>query len=166
VAAPRWRSRIRRRLRPGKLPGSWRARTAARPIARTICGIHPGIFAVDLSAAGGYTTELLARTIGPSGTVYGQSRPRDPDKPPTAPAASEGNSHPNVVPAVAPAGGPRPSPVALADREGKLRAAAIPAAPIVAVVRPFEDPIPPELAAEHVDLVTLMFNYRNSQAPP
>jgi len=124
-------------------------------------GIHPGIFAVDLSAAGGYTTELLARTIGPSGTVYGQSRPRDPDKPPTAPAASEGNSHPNVVPAVAPAGGPRPSPVALADREGKLRAAAIPAAPIVAVIRPFEDPIPPELAAEHVDLVTLMFNYHD-----
>src|SRR5271154_1907981 len=60
-------------------------------------GIHPGIVAVDLSAAGGYTTELLARTIGPSGAVYGQSRPRDPEKPPTAPAASEGNSHPNVV---------------------------------------------------------------------
>lgn len=55
-------------------------------------GIRPGIVAVDLSAAGGYTTELLARTIGPSGTVYGQSRPRDPDKPPTAPAASEGTA--------------------------------------------------------------------------
>src|SRR5580704_14404720 len=80
-------------------------------------GIRPGIVAVDLSAAGGYTTELLARTVGPSGTVYGQSRPRDPDKPPAAPAASEGNSHPNVVSAVAPAAGPRPSPVVLADRE-------------------------------------------------
>jgi predicted methyltransferase len=128
-------------------------------------GIRPGIVAVDLSAAGGYTTELLARTVGPSGTVYGQSRPRDPDKPPTAPAAPEGNSHPNVVPpgvpAAPPAGGPRPSPVALADREGKLRAAATPAAPIVAVIRPFEDPIPPDLAAGHVDLVTLMFNYHD-----
>jgi predicted methyltransferase len=124
-------------------------------------GIRPGIVAVDLSAAGGYTTELLARTIGPSGTVYGQSRPRDPDKPPTAPAASEGNSHPNVVAAAAPAGGPRLSPVALADREEKLRAAAIPAAPIIAVVRPFEDPMPPELATERVDLVTLMFNYHD-----
>ncbi|MEA2729323.1 MAG: hypothetical protein QOF70_3798 [Acetobacteraceae bacterium] len=128
-------------------------------------GIHTGIVAVDLSAAGGYTTELLARTIGPSGTVYGQSRRRDPDKPPLAPAASEGNSHPNIAPAlpppVAPAGGPRPSPVALADREAKLRAAAIPAAPIVAVIRPFEDPIPPELAADRVDLVTLMFNYHD-----
>jgi predicted methyltransferase len=124
-------------------------------------GIHTGIVAVDLSAAGGYTTELLARTIGPSGTVYGQSRPRDPEKPPSPPAASEGNSHPNISPVVASAGGPRPSPVALADREGKLRAAAIPAAPIVAVIRPFEDPIPPELAADHVDLVTLMFNYHD-----
>jgi hypothetical protein len=36
-------------------------------------GIRPGIVALDLSAAGGYTTELLARAIGPSGTVYGQS---------------------------------------------------------------------------------------------
>jgi len=123
-------------------------------------GIRPGIVAVDLSAAGGYTTELLARTIGPSGTVYGQSRPRDPDKPSTAPAASEGNSHPNVVATVAPSG-PRPSPVALADREAKLQAAAIPAAPITAVIRPFEDPFPPELAVDHVDLVTLMFNYHD-----
>jgi predicted methyltransferase len=124
-------------------------------------GIRPGIVAVDLSAAGGYTTELLARTIGPSGSVYGQSRPRDPDKPPPAPAASEGNSHPNVAPPVTPAAGPRPSPVALADREAKLKAASTAAAPIVAVIRPFEDPMPPELAADHVDLVTLMFNYHD-----
>jgi predicted methyltransferase len=46
-------------------------------------GIRPGIVAVDLSAAGGYTTELLARAIGPSGKVYGQSRPRDPNRVPT-----------------------------------------------------------------------------------
>src|SRR6201993_5252424 len=38
-------------------------------------GIRPGIVALDLSAAGVYTTELLARAIGPSGTVYGRSRP-------------------------------------------------------------------------------------------
>jgi predicted methyltransferase len=124
-------------------------------------GIRPGIVAVDLSAAGGYTTELLARTIGPSGTVYGQSRPRDPDKPPPSPATSEGNSHPNVVASVAAPSGPRPSPVALANREEKLRAAAVPAAPITAVIRPFEDPMPPELAVDHVDLVTLMFNYHD-----
>jgi predicted methyltransferase len=124
-------------------------------------GIHPGIVAVDLSAAGGYTTELLARSIGPSGTVYGQSRPRDPDKPPSTPAASEGNSRPNINSAVVPAGGPRPSPVALADREQRLRAAGIPAAPIVPVIRPFEDPIPSELATDSLDLVTFMFNYHD-----
>jgi hypothetical protein len=50
-------------------------------------GIRPGITALDLSAAGGYTTELLARAIGPSGIVYGQSRPRDPNRAPTPPAA-------------------------------------------------------------------------------
>src|SRR5256885_10410837 len=46
-------------------------------------GIRPGIVALDLSAAGGYTTELLARSIGPTGKVYGQSRPRDSNPPPT-----------------------------------------------------------------------------------
>src|ERR1700721_4272837 len=30
-------------------------------------GIRPGMAAVDLGAGGGYTTELLARAIGPSG---------------------------------------------------------------------------------------------------
>ena len=55
-------------------------------------GIRPGIVALDLSAAGGYTTELLARAIGPSGTVYGQSRPSG--QTPAPPPAPEGNSKP------------------------------------------------------------------------
>src|SRR5271169_6934257 len=78
-------------------------------------GIRPGIVALDLSAAGGYTTELLARSIGPTGKVYGQSRPRT-GPPPTPPKAPEGNSHPSTTPAAAPpppSGPPRPSPVAL-----------------------------------------------------
>lgn len=127
-------------------------------------GIRPGITALDLSAAGGYTTELLARSIGPSGSVYGQSRPR-PDQPATPPPAPEGNSHPNVTPAPSaaapPAGGPRPSPVALAERNAKLKSDGVKAAPITAVVRPFEDPVPTELAAGKLDLVTLMFNYHD-----
>jgi len=129
-------------------------------------GIRPGITALDLSAAGGYTTELLARAIGPSGIVYGQSRPRDPSRPPTPPAAPEGNSHPTAASGTAPAatppppaGAPRPSPDALAGRDSALRKAEIKAAPITAVVRPFEDPVPPELAP--FDLVTLMFNYHD-----
>ena len=36
-------------------------------------GIVPGMVAVDLSAGGGYTTELIARAVGPTGRVYGQS---------------------------------------------------------------------------------------------
>ncbi|MBV8188321.1 MAG: class I SAM-dependent methyltransferase [Alphaproteobacteria bacterium] len=126
--------------------------------------IHPGVTALDLSAAGGYTTELLARAIGPSGSVYGQSRPRDPNRVATPPAAPEGNSHPTATPQPQPAaaaGAPRPSPVALAERNSTLKSAGVKAAPITAVVRPFEDPVPTELASGGLDLVTLMFNYHD-----
>src|SRR6478672_11323797 len=126
-------------------------------------GIRPGIVAVDLSAGGGYTTELLARAIGPSGKVYGQSRPRDPNRAPTPPVTPEGNSNPITPPSAAPAAPastPRPSPVALAERENNLRSNGVQAAPIVAISRPFEDPIPSELV-ERVDLATLMFNYHD-----
>jgi predicted methyltransferase len=124
-------------------------------------GIRPGIVAIDLSAAGGYTTELLARSIGPNGKVFGQSRPRNPSQAP--PAQREGESHPGLAPAAPAAApsGPRPSPEALAARESNLRGAGVAAAPIIAVVRPFEDPIPPEIAPASVDLVTLMFNYHD-----
>ena len=124
--------------------------------------ITPGITAFDLSAGGGYTTELLARSIGPTGKVYGQSRPR-PTAPPPRPANPEGNSNPTVKPAAAPppVGPPRPSPEALADRSSRLTANNVAAAPIVAVVRPFEDPVPAELADGKLDLVTLMFNYHD-----
>lgn len=131
-------------------------------------GIVPGITALDLSAGGGYTTELLARSIGPTGAVYGQSRPRNPDQPAARPAAPEGNPNPTAAtgapPAAAPAAAPaapRPSPVALADRSDKLKAAGVQAAQITALVRPFEDPVPPELANGRFDLVTLMFNYHD-----
>src|SRR4051794_7585042 len=71
-------------------------------------GIRPGIVALDLSAAGGYTTELLARAIGPSGTVYGQSRP--PGQTAAPPPAPEGNSNPSATPSTAsPAPARRPS---------------------------------------------------------
>lgn len=129
----------------------------------TFIGIRPGITALDLSAAGGYTTELLARAIGPDGTVYGQSRPRNPNQPVTPPPAPEGNSNP-TIPSPAPppaAAGPRPSPVALAERSAAMKNAGIKAAPITALVRPFEDPLPPELATDRFDLVTLMFNYHD-----
>jgi predicted methyltransferase len=125
-------------------------------------GIRPGITALDLSAAGGYTTELLARAIGPSGAVYGQSQPRDPSRAP--PAAPEGNSNPTATPPPTPQAArpaPRPSPEALAARDASLKSAGAQAASIVAVARPFADPVPLELANARLDLVTLMFNYHD-----
>ena len=124
--------------------------------------IKPGITALDISSGGGYTTELLARAIGPTGKVYGQSRPR-PAAPPSKPANPEGNSNPTVKaePAPPPAAAPRPLAEVLAGREERMKAANVAAAPIVAVVQPFEDPIPAEVADGKLDLVTLMFNYHD-----
>ena len=39
----------------------------------TFFGIAPGMKVAELAAGGGYTAELLARTVGPTGTVYGQN---------------------------------------------------------------------------------------------
>ena len=117
-------------------------------------GVRPGMVALDLSAAGGYTTELIARATGPTGRVYGQSPPRPPASRPAQPEGATGPA-PMGAPAAAPAG-PRPSPVALAERAKNPNASNI-----VAVVRPFEDPVPPELASNGLDLVTLVFNYHD-----
>ncbi len=38
-------------------------------------GIEPGMRVAELAAGGGYTTELLARAVGPQGIVYGQNTP-------------------------------------------------------------------------------------------
>ena len=124
-------------------------------------GVRPGMVALDLSAAGGYTTELLARAIGPTGKVFGQSRPRPAGQASPAPAAPEGNANPLSTPAATPAtppAAPHPSPVGLADRDKALQGKA---APIVAVVQPFEEPVPADVADAKLDLVTLMFNYHD-----
>jgi predicted methyltransferase len=86
-------------------------------------GVRPGMTALDVSAGGGYTTELLARTVGPGGKVYAQS--------------------------------PKPSP-RLLDR---LKLPAL--ANVVVISRKFDDPVPPEVAQNALDLVTLMFNYHD-----
>ena len=63
-------------------------------------GVRPGMVALDLSAGGGYTTELLARAVGPAGRVYGQSAPRDPVNPPRPPAAADQCDRSSVRPAI------------------------------------------------------------------
>ena len=121
-------------------------------------GLRPGMVALDVSAGGGYTSELLARGIGPAGRVYGQSQPRDPSRATPTPAAPEGGAAP---PPAAPAAPPRTSAMALAARQERLQAAGVAAAPIVAVAQRFDDPVPAALADGQLDLVTLMFNYHD-----
>jgi predicted methyltransferase len=38
-------------------------------------GIAPGMKVAEIGAGGGYTSELLARVVGPTGVVYGQNTP-------------------------------------------------------------------------------------------
>ncbi len=39
----------------------------------TLIGARPGMKVLDLGAGGGYSTELMARAVGPNGVVYGQN---------------------------------------------------------------------------------------------
>lgn len=120
-------------------------------------GIRPGMVALDLSAGGGYTTELLARAVGPAGRVYGQSAPpRAPGNAPRTPVAPEGGAAPaNPMAATA-------APVRLSSAQALAERAKNPqVANIIPVVRRFEDPAPPGLAPGTLDLVTLMFNYHD-----
>jgi len=113
-------------------------------------GVRPGMTVLDISAGGGYTSELLARAVGPDGRVYGQSAPPDPSRVP--PAAAEGGAA-----AATPAPPPRrTSAMALAERAKNPAAANL-----FAVVAPFANPVPPAMASQSFDLATLMFNYHD-----
>jgi predicted methyltransferase len=120
-------------------------------------GIRPGWTALDLSTGGGYTTELLARAVGPNGRAYGQSQPPRSAGAPVRPAViPEGNSAPQLPTAQpAPQAPRRTSAQALAERARNPSLANL-----FSVVRVFEDPVPPELSGQ-LDLVTLMFNYHD-----
>jgi len=136
-------------------------------------GIRPGMVALDISAGGGYTTELLARAVGPSGRVYGQSEPpRTSDSPARPVVAPEGDSSPvaTAAPAAAtavvasapvlPASAALPA-VRRTSAQALAERAKNPAVGnIVAVVQPFETPVPPALSGR-LDLATLMFNYHD-----
>jgi predicted methyltransferase len=126
-------------------------------------GAWPGMVALDLSAAGGYTTELIARAVGPTGRVYGQSAPRDPNRPPTPPAAPEGRATPLPLgaPAPPPAAGPPGAGAPTSAQRLAERAKNPNAGNIIAVVQPFESPVPAPVASNGLDLVTLMFNYHD-----
>jgi predicted methyltransferase len=67
-------------------------------------GVRPGMVALDLSAAGGYTTELIALAVGPSGRVYGQTPRPDPRQR----LAERAKAVPNIIPIVQPFEHPAP----------------------------------------------------------
>lgn len=119
-------------------------------------GVRPGMVALDLSAGGGYTTELLARAIGPGGRVYGQNPPRDTANPPPRPAVPEGGPPPTARPAGT---GPTVTPPARQTLADRAKTAGV--AQIVPLARKFDDPVPPEIAVGGLDLATLMFNYHD-----
>ena len=114
-------------------------------------GMRPGMVALDLSAGGGYTSELLARATGPAGRVYAQAPPRVPRPPPAQP---EGAAIPAAAPTMPASAASPPAPAGLAARGKRVDN-------IVVVVQPFEDPVPAERATNGLDLVTLMFNYHD-----
>lgn len=111
-------------------------------------GVRPGLQALDLSAARGYTTELIARAAGPTGRVYAQNAPRDPGRAPPPQPEGAAAPPPSALPTAPPPGNAAPT---LAERARTFPQ-------IVPLTRPFEDPLPPEIAPGTLDLATLMFN--------
>ena len=71
-------------------------------------GVREGWTALDVSAAGGYTTELIARAVGPSGRVYGQTRAPDPRQR----VAERAKKVANLMPVVQPFENPAPPEMA------------------------------------------------------
>ncbi len=150
-------------------------------------GVRRGMTALDISASGGYTTELLARAIGSGGIVYGQAWPGRNGLPQGSAQGNVQGGAPKgakgaATGAAAKGGGPKggePSGAAdgpagtstprvagksaesFARREHSMQNAGVRAAPLAVLARPYEAPAPLDLAAGAFDLVTLMFNYHD-----
>jgi predicted methyltransferase len=82
---------------------------------------------LDMAAGGGYSTELMARSVAPNGIVYAQNPPDLGDKPKAAFEA-------------------RQKTPAFKD--------------VVADIRPFDDPIPPDV--HDLDMITFLFYYHDT----
>jgi predicted methyltransferase len=72
-------------------------------------GVRPGMTVLDVSAGGGYTTELLARAVGPNGRAFGQT-PRAPGA--TLAARLKTPAGARIVSVVQPFESPAPAEVA------------------------------------------------------
>ena len=75
----------------------------------TFIGVRPGMAVLDVSAGGGYTSELLARAVAPNGRVYAQT-----PRPPSAGLAARLQKPvaANIVSVVQPFENPAPTSVA------------------------------------------------------
>lgn len=74
-------------------------------------GVRPGMKVAEIGAGGGYTTELLARVVGPTGVVYAENPPFLMSRPPVVKAWEERLARPmmkNVVRADRPFDDPFP----------------------------------------------------------
>lgn len=90
-------------------------------------GPKPGMTVLDMGAGGGYSTELMARAIGPLGKVYAQ------DSADVGPRAKERFDARMKTPAMA---------------------------NVVALTRPFDDPVPADV--HDLDLITFFFYYHDT----
>src|SRR5215470_18919212 len=90
-------------------------------------GLMPGMKVLDMGAGAGYSTELVARVIGPTGTVYGQNPPDNFERARTAFAT---------------------------------RAATPAMKNSAALVRPYDDPVPPDV--HDLDMITYLFFYHDT----
>ena len=89
-------------------------------------GVRTGMTVLDMGAGGGYSTELMARAVGPGGKVYGQDYE-------TSARAKE-------------------------RFEARMKTDAM--KNVVALARPFDDPLPAEVS--NLDLITFFFFYHDT----
>jgi predicted methyltransferase len=90
-------------------------------------GAAPGMKVLDMGAGGGYSTELIARTVGSAGTVYAQDSAENAER--------------------------------MRERfDVRLQKPAM--KNVVRTVRPFDDPLPPDV--RDLDLITFFFFYHDT----
>jgi predicted methyltransferase len=70
---------------PDRSPADLKADQRRDPVPFLVfAGVRPGMKVLDMAAGGGYSTELMARSVAPNGMVYGQNPPDASEKMKTA----------------------------------------------------------------------------------
>lgn len=98
-------------------------------------GVRPGLRVLDLGTGGGYSAELLARAVSPTGQVHAQASPQDM------------------------------ALIKDRFSERAKRGAGAAMKGVTLHVRAYEDPVPPEIAPGSLDLATFFFAYHDHAGP-